>query len=72
MPKTSKRDTLSIYIRITKLGLLGCYFLFGSNWTFCQIEENYKKLGLFGIVRMILPILNDRKDSWKIRIILGI
>ena len=24
-------NTLSLYIRIAKLGLLGCYFSFGSN-----------------------------------------
>jgi len=35
-------DTL--YIKVEKIGLLGFYFLFGSNWTFCQVKEDYKRL----------------------------
>ena len=44
-------DTLSLYLRIAELSLLGYYFSFGSNWVFSQVKKDYKKLGLFGIIK---------------------
>ena len=44
-------DTLSLYLRRAKLSLLGCYFSFESNWVFSQVKKDYKKLGLFGIIK---------------------
>ena len=66
MSKKSKRDILlkcyfsfkltlyiSLYLRRAKLGLLRCYFSFGSNWAFCHVKEDYKKSGLIKIVRIV-------------------
>ena len=67
-------NTLSLYVRIAKLSLLGYYFSFGSNWVFCQVKEDYKKPGSFGIVRIlrswtIAKILERSRSFWAGRIV---
>ena len=44
---------ISLSLKIAKLGLLECYFSFGSNWVFCQVKEYYKKSRSFRIVRIV-------------------
>ena len=77
--KISKRDTLLrcflfgsnwhfLYIRVEKLGLLGFYFSYRSNWAFCQRRLQETK-AVWDHIRSY--DLTDRKDPWKIWIVLG-